>query len=89
MPSDGRVSLVGELCRVLHSNERAMLCAMSHGQVRVSGHLVYPRHDMCWTKEQLKGRMAELCDSGDGDPNPPRNSSGLLEPHVAFRCGRL
>jgi len=55
-----RVSLVEELCRVLHSCERAMLCAMSHEQVRVDGYVVRPKDDQRWTRAQLAGRTAQL-----------------------------
>lgn len=53
------VSLVTELCRVLDSSERAMLCAMSHGRVTIDGYIVRPHHDRQWTKRQLAGRHAQ------------------------------
>lgn len=59
-----KVSLVAELCRLFTSTDVAMLCAMSHGQVRVSGHVVKPQHDMAWTQAQLSGRMAHLLGKG-------------------------
>lgn len=58
--SDKKVSLVKELCRVLDSDRMAMLCAMSHGQVTVSGHVVKPEHDRRWTRQQLAGRTAKV-----------------------------
>lgn len=60
-----KVSLVAELCRVLDSEDRAMLSAMSHGKVRVDGHIVRPQHDMAWTQAQLSGRTA-TCNGRSG-----------------------
>lgn len=53
-----KVSLVEELCRLFDSKDSAVICAMSHKQVRVDGHLVLPQHDRAWTQAQLAGRMA-------------------------------
>jgi len=56
-------SLLDELCRVFDSCERAMLCALSHGQVTIDGYVIRPRHLERWTAEQLRGRFAVLCGS--------------------------
>lgn len=60
-----KVSLVEALCDALDSDEKAMLCAMSHSQVRVDGHLVFPKHDRAWTQAQLSGRLA-TCNGRSG-----------------------
>lgn len=55
------MSLLRELMRLYHSTERAMLCALSHGQVTIDGYVIRPQHLERWTEEQLRGRYAVLC----------------------------
>lgn len=52
--------LLTELCRAFNACERAMLCALSHGQVSIDGYIVRPQHLDKWTPEQLRGRYAGL-----------------------------
>jgi hypothetical protein len=53
-------SLIKEACRVLDSDEKAMRCAMSHGQVTIDGYKIKPEYDRRWTRAQLKGRWIRI-----------------------------
>lgn len=46
---------------MFNSKERAMLCALSHGQVTIDGWIVREQHMDRWTEDQLRGRYARLC----------------------------
>jgi hypothetical protein len=59
--ADEPPALFAELCRVFHASERAMACAVSHGQVSIDGYIVRMQHMGRWTEEQLAGRYAVLC----------------------------
>jgi hypothetical protein len=56
------VSLLRDLCRAFNARERAMLCAMSHGQLTIDGYVIRPEHLGRWTESQLRGRYARLHD---------------------------
>lgn len=60
-----------------------MKCAMSHGQVFVSGHAVLPRHDKRWTRAQLEGRTIEICSDGK-----PFRQGVLFGPESVWRGER-
>lgn len=52
--------LFTELCRAFNAKDRAMLCALSHGQVVIDGFVVRVEHLDRWTPDQLRGRYAHL-----------------------------
>lgn len=54
-----KASLFMELERVLDSGDKAVLCAVSHGQVTVDGYTIKVTDDRRWTRAQLAGRMAK------------------------------
>lgn len=55
-----KVSLFAELERVFDSKERALHCAISHGQVTVDDYVVKLGDDWRWTLGQLGGRLAKV-----------------------------
>lgn len=55
-----RVSLFAELQRVFDSGDKALACAISHGQVTVDGYVIKPDDDWRWTMGQLCGRLAKV-----------------------------
>lgn len=60
MPKPHNVSLFAELERVLDSKDRALACAIAHGQVSVDGYTIQPTDDRRWSEERLRGRLARV-----------------------------
>lgn len=55
-----KTPLFRELCRRFHSKDRAMLCAISYGQVSIDGYVIRERHLDRWPVDRLCGRYARL-----------------------------